>query len=62
MLDYKEHIQAIFENLCMQRHFANYWDLPQDLQFKLYAEAEREYAERAADRADYMRKAERERA
>lgn len=62
MLDYKDRIQCIFENLCLQQFDTDeYWTLPQDVQYKLYQEATEFYSEMLADRADYMRKAERER-
>lgn len=61
-LDYKERIQCIFENYCVERYGTDeYWRLPQDLQYKLYQEATELYSEMLAERADYMRKAERER-
>lgn len=60
-MDYKERIQSLFENMCTERYGADYWELPQDLQYKLYQEATELYSEMLADQADYMRKAERER-
>lgn len=60
MSDYKDDIQLIYDNLCSDRFDKNYWELPDDVQYKLYMEAQALYVERAADRADYMRKAERE--
>lgn len=59
-MDYKEDIQRIFEELCRKRYAADYWELSQDTQFKLYSEAQSLYIDRMADQADYLRKAERE--
>lgn len=58
--DYKDEIQSLFEALVALEFGCNYWDLPQDEQYRLYMQASREYADRMADRADYLRKAERE--
>ena len=61
MLDYKDAIQAIFEDLVFARYdHTEYWKLPSDEQDRLYGIATREYANRLADRADCMRKKERE--
>jgi len=60
--DYKEAIQQIFEELCVERFATDkYWTLTDDTQYELYTEATRLYTDRMADRADYLRKAERER-
>jgi hypothetical protein len=59
-MDYKEEIQAIFEGMVQSEFGCNYWDLSDDEQYRLYNAATREYAERRADRADYLRKAQRE--
>ena len=61
MSDYKDQIQEIFEALVLEQHACEYWDLPQSEQDRLYREAEERYVDRAADRADYLRKAQRER-
>jgi hypothetical protein len=62
MSDYKDAIQAIFEDLIFARYdHTEYWKLPQEEQDRLYGIATREYADRMADRADYLRKSERER-
>lgn len=61
MLDYKEGIQAIFEDLCDERHGCEYWKLDDETQYKLYTEASSMYFDKMADYADYHRKAERER-
>ncbi len=59
--DYKDDIQAIFEELCRERFATDkYWTLSDDAQYVLYEEATQLYVERMADRADYLRKAERE--
>ena len=60
MLDYKEQIQAIFEEMVDREFGCNYWDLSEDEQYELYKKATKEYTERVADQADYFRKAERE--
>ena len=60
MLDYKEQIQAIFEELVDRHYGCNYWELPEEKQQFLYAEATELATDRLADRADYLRKAERE--
>jgi len=55
-------IQAIFENLCIQRFETDeYWTLPEDTRYALYREAEEFYREMLADRADYLRDVEKER-
>jgi len=62
MSRYKEEIQAIFEDLVFARYAnTDYWDLPEDEQYQLYLMAEQQWRDRMADRADYLRKAERER-
>ena len=58
--DYKWDIQVIFEDECRKRFNCEYWELAQDQQFRLYSEAERIYADRMFDRADYLRKAAKE--
>ena len=60
MSDYKDQIQAIFEELATERYNLDYWELTNETQDRLYREATNIYAERMADRADYLRKAERE--
>ena len=61
ILGYKDQIQAIFEDLVFARYdHTEYWKLPSDEQDRLYGIAIREYANRMADRADYLRKKERE--
>ena len=60
MSDYKDAIQAIFEEMCFDEFGTEFWDLSDDVQATLYTKAEREYADRMADRADYLRKRERE--
>ncbi len=54
MSDYKDAIQAIFDELCSERYDKNYWELPDNIQSDLYAEAMRNYTERMADRADFL--------
>jgi hypothetical protein len=61
VLDYKDAIQAIFEEMCYDRYDQHYWELPDETQYELYLEAQRTYVDQMADRADYLRKAERER-
>jgi hypothetical protein len=59
--DYKWDIQMIFEEMCAEVPGCdNYWDLSDAQQQELYEKATREYSARMADRADYLRKAERE--
>lgn len=61
MQDYKEILQQLFEQLCEEEHgTSEYWTLPNDEQSRLYRLAERQYADMLADRADYIRKQERE--
>lgn len=60
MSDYKDDIQTIFDNICIERFDKNYWELPVDVQDTLYREAEQLYMDRAAARSDYVRKAQRE--
>lgn len=61
MLDYKEQIQALFEDLVFARHdHTEYWKLPREEQDRLYGIATRQYADRMADHGDYLRKRERE--
>ena len=59
-MDYKDAIQAIFEEMVQNEFGTDYWNLPEDEQYRLYNLATREYADRMADRADYLRKAARE--
>lgn len=60
-MDYKDQIQAIFEDLVFARYdHTEYWKLPSAEQDRLYGIAMREYADRMADRADTLRKRERE--
>jgi hypothetical protein len=61
MMDHKDAIQAIFEEMCYDRYDRRYWELPDETQYELYLEAQRTYVDQVADRADYLRKAERER-
>ncbi|SRR6266567_1371939 len=58
MSDYKDAIQAIFEEMVAGKYECEYWDLPQEEQDRLYREAEMAFVDRVADRADYLRKAE----
>lgn len=61
MSDYKDAIQAIFEETIFKKYgHTEYWKLSGEEQDLLYNRATREYVERMADRADYLRKAERE--
>lgn len=60
MSDYKDAIQAIFDELCIDRYDKNYWELPEDVQYKTYLEAQDMYVERMASQADYLLDRERE--
>ena len=58
--DYKDDVQAIFDELCQERCGVDYWHLPDDVQYALYREAERMYIDQMCDQADYLRNRERE--
>ena len=59
MQSYKDAIQAIFEDMVFSQYgHDRYWELPTADQDVLFAQAERLYADRMADRADYLRKKE----
>ena len=60
MSDYKWDIQMIFEELCQEIWECDYWDVPQDEQYRIYNLAMRQYSERLADRADWLLDRERE--
>jgi hypothetical protein len=61
-MSYKDEIQAIFEEMVHEKfgRIVEYWDLPNDVQYEMYRKATDEFFDRMADRADYLRKAERE--
>jgi hypothetical protein len=59
--DYKYEMQLIAEQIAEDEYGKDFYELSQDLQYQVFTRAEREYVERACDRADYLRKAERER-
>lgn len=58
--DYKWDIQCIAEQLAQSFYQKDFCDLSDDAQYQVYIAAEREYRDRMADCADYLRKAERE--
>ena len=61
MSDYKDILQGIFEEMVWSEYgHTEYWRLDRDEQSRLYQKAQREYADRMADSADYLRKKERE--
>lgn len=53
--DYKDEIQAIFEELCFEAGFEEYWDAPEQTQYELYQRATVLYSDRLADMADDYR-------
>ena len=58
--DYKYDMQMIAEELAEERYGREFYDLPKNLQYETFSEAMQAYSDRLADRADYLRKAERE--
>jgi len=58
--DYKYDMQLIAEELAQSLYEKDFYDLDQDTQYAVYNQAMVSYTERLCDRADYMRKAERE--
>ena len=58
--DYKFAMQLLAEERAEEIYGRDFYDLPEDLKQSVYLDAEREWSDRAADRADYLRKAERE--
>ncbi len=58
--DYKWDIQCIAEEIAAQEFGLDFYELSNDQQYQVFTRAEREYVERACDRADYLPKAERE--
>jgi hypothetical protein len=46
------------EELAWERHECDFYDLPEELQFAIYQEAERGVVDRLYDMADQMRKGE----
>lgn len=59
--DYKWDMQVIAEELADKLYGKDFYDLDKDTQYAIYQRATVQYVERLADRADYLRKAERER-
>lgn len=55
MMDYKDAIQAIFDELCADAGYENYWDAPDAVQSELYDRAMSLYTDRIAGQADYLR-------
>jgi hypothetical protein len=58
--DYKYDMQLIAEGLAEELYEADFYELPKEVQYKLYDQAMQQYTERMCDQADYLRKAERE--
>ena len=58
--DYKYDMQLIAEQIAEDEYGKDFYELSNELQYQVYTRAEREYVERACDRADYARKAQRE--
>ena len=59
-LDYKFDMQMIAEEMAETLYGKDFYDLDPQIQYAVYQQATVEYVERLADRADYLRKAERE--
>lgn len=60
--DYKWDIQCIADELSQTLYEKDFYELDGDTQYAVYTQANQTYVERLVDRADYLRKAERERA
>lgn len=58
--DYKWDVQVLAEELAMEYFESDFYDLPQELQLKVYQAAMSEHWNKLADQADYLRKRERE--
>ena len=58
--DYKYDMQMIAEELAEERYGKDFYELPSEVQYATFNEAVQEYANRMADRGDYLRKAARE--
>jgi hypothetical protein len=58
--DYKWDMQLIAEDLAQTLYGKDFYDLDGPTQYTVYNQAIVMYTERMADRADYLRKAERE--
>jgi hypothetical protein len=58
--DYKYDIQMIAEELAQEKYEKEFYDLTSDQQYEVYTLANQHYIERLCDRADYLRKAQRE--
>jgi hypothetical protein len=58
--DYKWDIQCIAEDIAQEAHGKEFYELSDGLQYMVYQKAAETYFNRMADRADYLRKAERE--
>ena len=58
--DYKYDIQMIAEGIAQERYDKDFYDLSDGQQYEVYTDAQSRYFDRAADRADYWRKAQRE--
>lgn len=54
MSDYKDAIQYIFEDLCDEAGYENYWDAPEAVQHELYGRAMSLYTDRMADHGDML--------
>ena len=60
MSDYKFDMQLIAEQIAENRYGRDFYELPIELQIEVFGEATQEWSDRQADRADFLRKAERE--
>lgn len=58
--DYKYDMQLIAERIAQEQYGKDFDDLSTDLQIEVFGDATREWSDRQADRADYLRKRERE--
>lgn len=54
MSDYKDDIQEIANDLALERHGKEFYDLTPVIQEPIYAQAIEDYVNRMADRADYL--------
>jgi hypothetical protein len=60
VMDFKYEVQKLAEGLAEDEYGVDFFELSINRQYQVYKEAEAIYVERAADRADQMRKADRE--
>jgi hypothetical protein len=58
--DYKYDMQVMAEELAEERFGRDFYSLSDEMQYAIYREAQGNYTDRLADRADFLRKSERE--